>query len=76
MVTPKWIVFIFRNLCKFGEGGKMAKVLVILEAGNPACKVNSIKKPQAFSTQRVATTIYLFFIWQLFFGVVSAFENV
>ena len=47
MLTPKWIVVIFRNLCKLGEGGKMAKVLVILEAGNPACKVNSIKKPRA-----------------------------
>ena len=61
--TPKWIVFHFLNLWKLGEGGKMNKVLGMLEAGNAACQANCINK-----TKTVATTIYFFFIRQLFFG--------
>jgi len=48
-LTPKWIVFIFLNLWKLGEGGKMDKVLVMLAAGNAARKVNSIQKNTSFS---------------------------
>ena len=48
-LTPKWIVFIFLNLWKLGEGGKMDKVLVMLAAGNAARTVNSIKKTMSFS---------------------------
>ena len=48
-LTPKWIVFIFLNLWKLGEGGKMDKVLVMLAAGNAARKVNSIQKTMSFS---------------------------
>ena len=47
--TPKWIVFHFLNLWKLGEGGKMNKVLGMLEAGNAACKANSIHKTMSFS---------------------------
>ena len=48
-LTPKWIVFIFLNLWKLGEGGKMDKVLVMLAAGNAARTVNSIQKTMSFS---------------------------
>ena len=67
-LTPKWIVFIFINFWKLGEGGKMDKVLVMLAAGNAAQKVNSIKKKWAlvFFLKRVATTIFFFFIRQLY----------
>ena len=47
--TPKWIVFHFLNFWKLGEGGKMNKVLGMLEAGNAACKANSINKTMSFS---------------------------
>ena len=69
-LTPKWIVFHFLNFWKLGEGGKMNKVLGMLEAGNAACKANSINKTISFRfflLKTVATTIY-FFIRQLFFG--------
>jgi len=71
-LTPKWIVFIFLNLWKLGEGGKMDKVLVMLAAGNAARKVNSIQKTMSFSLSSQKggynVTIYFFFILQLFFG--------
>ena len=47
--TPKWIVFHFLNLWKLGEGGKMNKVLGMLEAGNAACQANCINKTMSFS---------------------------
>ena len=49
MLTPKWIVFHFLNFWKLGEGGKMNKVLGMLEAGNAACQANCIYKTMSFS---------------------------
>ena len=69
-LTPKWIVFNFLNFWKLGEGGKMNKVLGMLEAGNAACQANCINKTMSFSfsSRNGGYNHLFFFIRQLFFG--------
>ena len=76
-LTPKWIVFIFLNLWKLGEGGKMDKVLVMLAAGNAARKVNSIQKTMSFSfsSQKGGYNHLFFHSTAVFWEGVSAFEK-
>ena len=77
-LTPKWIVFIFLNLWKLGEGGKMDKVLVMLAAGNAARKVNSIQKTMSFSfSSQQGGYNHLFFLHStaVFLEGVSAFAK-
>ena len=76
-LTPKWIVFIFLNLWKLGEGGKMDKVLVMLAAGNAARQVNSIQKTMSFSfsSQKGGYNHLFFHSTDVFWEGVSAFEK-
>ena len=77
-LTPKWIVFHFLNFWKLGEGGKMNKVLGMLEAGNAACKANSIHKTMSFSFSPQNggyNHLFLFHLTAVFWEGVSAFEK-
>ena len=62
-LTPKWSVVHFLNLWKLGEGKDEQSAWNAKEAGNTACKANSINKTMSYSflLKMVATTIYFFY---------------